>query len=357
MGIFKGFNIQYPRYSVLCPQTGFSYDVRSLNVAEVSKLKTSLTTPSQAPALISDVLWNAIESKPKFINNLIEFKKHTTLRDREALIYGLYQATFGDDREFSVTCRNCENVQLLKFKMSKLFSMNSYPGSETMMNSYKVAKIADPQVYDPEIEEELRKKEQIKNIPMRPEPKRDISEDEIDDLDLALGKKPGEEDQLEFVKEEEPTPPPIMNEEVEKPKEDVTSILNKKIEVTLPISKVVATIRQPTIMDEEEIISMVPFAQKKYSESLNETLVIEKFEEYVDKSKSPIQVVTEREDILIGYNSLPPQDKQKLFDEFQKHFGQYGIELKTNYICNKCDFDNSLDLDIIVQFFRMVGTS
>lgn len=368
MSIFKGFNIKYPRYSVICPQTGFAYDVRSLNVAEVSKLKTSLTTPSQAPALISEVLWNSIETKPDFITSLEDFKKYTTLRDREALIYGLYQVSFGDDREFSLTCRSCGNVQLLKIKMSKLFSMEAYPGSEAMMNSYKVAKIVDPQVFDPEIEKELQRNQATRpfikpaGMPdeiakIHEEEMKDISRDDVDELDMALGKKP--ENKIEYVPDEPaPNKPPAMVEEKQESSNPLhNSILFKKLEIELPISKIVVTLRQPTIMDEDKILSMVPFAQKKYSDNLNETLVIEKFDEYEDRSKRPIQTITDRDDILAGYNSLPSQDKQKIFDEFQKNFGKYGIELKSQYVCDKCDAENEIDLDIIVQFFRMVGTS
>ena len=120
----------------------------------------------------------------------------------------------------------------------------------------------------------------------------------------------------------------------------------------LPISKVIAVLRQPTISDEESIMKSIAFAQKKQADLINETLVIKEFQHQAPGQRQP-QVINNREDILWGYQSLAPRDKLKIFEEFQKEFGKYGIDLKAHYTCGNCETDNDLDIDIVVQFFRM----
>ena len=55
--MFQGFNIAYPEYEVITPQTKRSYHVRSLSVQEEEKLKASLLTPSKERLTISLYNW------------------------------------------------------------------------------------------------------------------------------------------------------------------------------------------------------------------------------------------------------------------------------------------------------------
>ena len=45
--MFKGFDVKYPEYEVITPQTKLSFTVRSLNVREEERLKGSLMTPTK----------------------------------------------------------------------------------------------------------------------------------------------------------------------------------------------------------------------------------------------------------------------------------------------------------------------
>ena len=327
MAIFRGFkNIVYPRYTVVCPQTGFTYDIRTMNVMETNKLKTSLTTPAKTPSLINKTLWESIEERPDCIQSFEDFKKKTTLRDREALMYGLYHCTFGDLRDFDVVCNQCSHSQTMKITLSKIFSMNAYPFSTPMIKSYQVAKAVDVDIADPIIERkiaitELKKKIELDNRPI----------DAPDDDDFVIVGEKSEE--VKFVEEDLPQEP---EPEVENKSEYEESILDKTIDLELPVSKVHAVLRQPTLYDEEELMSQIPFTRKKETDLVNETLIIKQFEEYDPGAKVPCQVVTDRTDILYGYQTLPPMDKIKIFDVFQEQFGKYGIDLKSKYVCSNC---------------------
>lgn len=350
MPVFKGFQFEYPHYTVITPHAGLSFDVRSLNVMETDKLKGSLTVPAKAPAHINKILWKALVSKPDEIKTFEEFKKSTTIRDREALMYALYYSTFGDEREFNATCSNCRKSQLLKLKISDLFSMTAYPVSVGMKNTYKIAKAIDEDVHDPEIEATLNKSSSKRPPKEMPKELADLEFADEDDDGIILGEKPN------YVKEEKPEPPKKEVDPVVPESENEDSILTKRIDLELPISKVHAIIKQPTLWDEERVMDAVPFAQKKQTDLLNETMVIEQFEQYKKGAKVPSLIIKNREDILYGYQSLPPLDKIEIFKKFQDTFGQYGIDLKTKYACSECGEPQELEVDIIVQFFRLLAT-
>jgi len=347
--IGRRLTYEYPHFTVVCPQTGYTFNVRTLNVLEVGQLKGSMVVPARTPALINKIIWGAIEEKPEEIKALDEFKKSITLRDREALLYGIYYSTFGDEEEFKVNCNTCDNEQPIKVSLSDIFSINAYPGSESMKKSYQVAKITG----DADIDTEIEKAIAAKNAPPKGMPKEiaklEHSIDEPDEDDgITIGKKPSG---VNFVEDEEPVPP--------KPKKTTVvsgnSILEKRLDITLPISKVHAIIKQPTLWDEERAMNAISFAQKKQTELINEIMVIERFEQYRIGDKVPTIIIDNREDILFEYEKLPPRDKLEIFKRFQDEFGQYGIDLKTKYICAKCGTSNELEVDLAVQFFRVLA--
>ena len=45
--IFKGFDIDYPEYEVITPQSVKSYTVRSMKVIDEENLKGSMVTPAK----------------------------------------------------------------------------------------------------------------------------------------------------------------------------------------------------------------------------------------------------------------------------------------------------------------------
>ncbi len=365
--MFKGFSFKLPEYTVITPQSGESYNIRSLNVAEVDKLKTSLVTPNKAHSLINNLLWDAVQNKPTHIKTALEFKTSVTTSDREALLYGLYQATFGDDRDFHVRCQSCEHEQMVKIKLTKIFSMNAYPYSTSLKESYKIARTLDDAPTDLEIEASIKKDEKPSKVDKPISESAVVISDEDQAKQHAMG---GFNHQLDDdgdggillgdSKSIEPKEPLIQpNSEVADASVDTNGddILIRRIRLELPISKVICYIRQPTMRDEEDTLTSLAFISKKQGEIVNETLIIDRFEQYNEGDKVPHNVISEREDILWGYRSLSIRDKQVIFDEFHKEFGQYKITLASRFECSKCEFDNELDVGITMQFFRMVGIS
>jgi len=226
--------------------------------------------------------------------------------------------------------------------------MNAYPFSTAMIKSYQVAKAVDNETSDPTIDRKIAMTEFKKKLELDNRP---IDAPDDDDDGIIIGDKPNE---VKFV-EDDPTIEPEPKKEKKSDYEE--SILDKTIDLELPMSKIHVILRQPTLQDEEELMAQIPFTRKKETDLINETLIIKQFEEYDPGAKVPCQVVSDRTDILYGYQTLPSMDKIKIFDEFQEHFGKYGIDLKSKFVCSNCGEENDMEVDIVIQFFRMVATS
>lgn len=334
MGIFRGFDIKYPEYVVVLPQSGQTFSVRGLTVAEVARLKTSSTTPAKSTELINKTLWESIVDKPKSYNTYADFMKGITLKDREALIYGCYVTTFGDDREFNVTCASCGAERALKTKMSDMFQINGYEGSASMVKTYQIERASEEYDPDPVMENQVQKHRGRKS--------KAAAEAESTDAN-GEDAAPVEEN--------------VSEEKEVKKAASVSDILVAEIPVRLPVSGVIAFIHQPKLKDEHDILNEISFARKKEVELVNETLIIKRFEIMEPNSNQVRMVIREREDILQGYQSLPNIDRNKISEQYIKAFANYGIELKTKWDCFECEAENSLELDIVRQFFRMVATS
>ena len=377
-GIFRGFNIQYPEYSVVTPQTGLSFGVRGLTVSEVNKLKSSSMTPSKSTDLINRTIWGSLVNKPDEIETFEQFMASTTLKDRESLIFGIYVTSFGDEREFNVTCGDCGTERPLKILMSEIIKVTPFPGTDAMASTYEVQRAGDSVSPDPVMDQVIEEKQvQKQQTNVRPS----TNPDEDDPVKAAANAGIG------FGDNSTPRPAPIPTNPVPtgivpKPTpKDVntrpeginidpgeltstqqsnvlsTPILGKEISVTLPVSKIVAIIHQPTIQDEHSILNEISFARREDTELVNETLVISRFEVYSAESRQPVQTVTRREDIIKGYQSLPVLDKKEIYKHFRDNFAEYGIELEAEWDCFECGTSNTLSLDIVTQFFRMVAVT
>ena len=382
LGIFTGFDIKYPEYTVVTPHMGHSYAVRCLNVSETNRLKSSTTTPAKATELINRTLWEAITSRPAEITDYETFLKKTSLRDREALLYAMYIVTFGDDREFVVACEECGTERTMKVRLSEMFSISPYPNSAAMVNSYQLDKISgDVDEPDPEMEaavvqmkaqrEADRKAvasaiQQAVAKPTTPSKEDLEKEDDLSSLGIGLGgptaaKRPAPKAKpaqvLAPVGDVPGGMPASAVRVAPKANTEFGNILMVDVPVELSTPGLVCVIRQPSLHDELEILNNIPFLQKKQNELINETLIIKRFEKYVPGDTHPRQFVTEREDILRGYQMLPQPDKKLIYDKFREHFANYGISLKTNWDCLACSAENTMDLDISQQFFRMVSIS
>jgi len=130
--MFTGFNIKYPEYEVITPQTKLSYNVRSLTVQEEERLKGSLLSPTQINDHLNRCIFDAITKKPDHITDYETFLKNTTLKDRDALLYGLYHVTYEDIRNYDVSCTSCGKTYSVTVKASQTFDINIYPDDDIL---------------------------------------------------------------------------------------------------------------------------------------------------------------------------------------------------------------------------------
>ena len=144
---FKSFNIKYPEYEVITPQTNLSFTVRSLNVQEEEALKGSLVTPQKIAEHLNKCIFDSMVQRPKTINSLDEFHKNVTLKDRDALLYGLYHITYEDIRNYEVKCTSCNHQFPVTVKASETFNFNPYEGKNVLRERVRVPLPGSPGVF------------------------------------------------------------------------------------------------------------------------------------------------------------------------------------------------------------------
>lgn len=131
---FTGFNIKYPEYEVITPQTKLSFNVRTLNVQEEENLKGSLVTPIKVAEHLNKCLYDVITKKPDSIKDYDTFLRTLTLKDRDALLYGLYHITYEDIRNYMVKCGKCGKEHPVTVRASDTFNFTAYPGNDRIQD-------------------------------------------------------------------------------------------------------------------------------------------------------------------------------------------------------------------------------
>jgi hypothetical protein len=256
--MFKGFlDIEYPEYEVITPHTHNSFTVRTLTVQKEQRLKGSLVTPIKITEHLNRILWECTVSRPEGIKTYEDFVTKLTLKDRDALLYGLYHISYEEIRNYMITCVSCGKEYPVTIQASSTFNFNPYPTDDILLKVIK----------------------------------------------LPLKKTKG----------------------------------------------VFAYIKQPTLIDEINAFKSLPAD----SEVISVTLPIQKFTQENEGGDDKL-VYSERTDILDAYMSLPPIDKKEIFNKYAEAFGNYGIELKCQTICQFCGRNDIVSIDLVEQFFRMV---
>jgi hypothetical protein len=173
--MFTGFNLKYPEYEVITPQTHLSFNVRSLNVQEEERLKGSLMSPTKITEHLNKCIYEAIVKKPETITEFKHFLQKITIKDRDALLYGLYHITYEDIRNYDVKCSNCRKDSPVTVKASDTFNFNSYPDNDILLKRVKVdlpkSIGVTSWIKQPTLEDELNS---IKSLSSRPGTTMDI---------------------------------------------------------------------------------------------------------------------------------------------------------------------------------------
>jgi hypothetical protein len=135
---FKGFNLKYPEYEVITPHTHLSFSLRSLSVSEEEKLKGSLMTPTKITEHLNKCLYENSVQKPATITDYKSFLKSLSLKDRDALLYGLYHITYEEIRNYDIRCSSCRKEYPVTVKASEMFNNEPYVGEDSLTKRLKV---------------------------------------------------------------------------------------------------------------------------------------------------------------------------------------------------------------------------
>jgi hypothetical protein len=135
---FAGFKPKYPEYEVLTPQTLQTVTLRSLKVQEEEALKGSMVNRRKTPSLINRAIFDAIVQGP--YKSYEHFLETTTIRDRDALLYGLYHVTYKDIHNYELDCPSCEKNYIIKVELGNIFKMDAWEGDtdEVLSQKYEV---------------------------------------------------------------------------------------------------------------------------------------------------------------------------------------------------------------------------
>ena len=166
---FKGFAVQYPEYEVITPQGKQSYTLRSLSVQEEEKLKGSMVTPTKIAEHLNSCIYNSIASKPESVTDYDSFLRNITLKDRDALLYGLYHITYEEIRNYQVRCSSCAKDYDVTIQASSTFNFNPYPDDNVLNDRTKVELPVSKGVFvtirQPTLFDEMTSIQQLSNRP------------------------------------------------------------------------------------------------------------------------------------------------------------------------------------------------
>jgi hypothetical protein len=135
------------------------------------------------------------------------------------------------------------------------------------------------------------------------------------------------------------------------------SILDKEVKAKLKMAdQLTIVIKQPTLLDEQNLMEKLKFATEEEREKQLGLLPIHSIEIDMGQQTSGtnIDIISDRDNIKAIYSDIPAQDRNIIEKEYLDNFGKYGVSLKTIVVCEKCQHKNETELDLVRQFFRAV---
>lgn len=137
--MFTGFkDLASPVYEIVTPQTHSKYTVRSLNVGEEEKLKGSLLSSGKIADHLNKCIFDSLVDKPESIINYQTFLQNTTIKDRDALLFGLYHITYEEIRNYIIKCPNCQKESKITVKATDMFNFKIYPSDNILSSELAV---------------------------------------------------------------------------------------------------------------------------------------------------------------------------------------------------------------------------
>ena len=129
---FTGFSKSLPVFEVVTPQTKQSFIMKAMTVRDEEELKGSYFATEKIIEHINKCIFKCIQQGPKDIVDFDSFMKNTTVKDRDALLYGIYHVTYKEIKDYSITCPYCQNVHYKSIKTTDITSVNPYPGKDVL---------------------------------------------------------------------------------------------------------------------------------------------------------------------------------------------------------------------------------
>ena len=133
---------------------------------------------------------------------------------------------------------------------------------------------------------------------------------------------------------------------------DAKPVSDIEIPVKFEIAKgISAIIRQPMLNDEIALLKDLTFSSEAIRDLSMQLLVIKRFD-IEQEGSNHVDTLEDRENILKGYNQLPPSDKKMINKVYNENFGKYGVDIKSLVKCQKCGNEETISIDLVKQFFR-----
>ena len=310
--MFTSFNIKYPEYVVITPQTLQEFTVRSLTVQEEEWLKGSMLIASKISDHLNRCIWDCIVSKPKSIQTYEDFLNKVTLKDRDALVYGIHHVSYGDITNYTVACSKCGTEHNVSVKITDAFNVHPWPSKKSILDKVEVIKLPISGIEVELIQPTLQREQDIISKYAY------ANEDKLNEIvEKMVIKRLIKRGEIQKVKQ----PTPQTNTNANNNKTNTTNVKNtQRQQANLPPNNnVVTDQQQPTNVIKQDDIEVDNF-----------------------------------DDILFAMSTLPAKDSKFINKMYQEKFGQYGVELKMAAVCPKCGFSDKINIDLITSFFRMV---
>ena len=132
-------------------------------------------TPTKVTEHLNKCIYEVIVKKPDTIKEYKDFLKFITLKDRDAMLYGLYHITYEDIRNYDVKCKNCKKDFSVTVAASDTFNYKPYPGEDVLTKRVKIELPKSIGIFayikQPTLEDEM---ESIKKMSSRPGTTMDI---------------------------------------------------------------------------------------------------------------------------------------------------------------------------------------
>lgn len=135
--------------------------------------------------------------------------------------------------------------------------------------------------------------------------------------------------------------------------DESVSFVDRRLDVPLQIFKgVTAVLKTPTIADEIETNKKTQHMSDQMSRLMMELLMIDKFKVDPSEKNPDGDEITDRQNILAAYNSLPSRDKSLISKTYREEFNKYQLQIKAVVKCRGCGREIDTSVDMTQQFFR-----